>query len=90
MESEQNNGTSEKRKRGRPRVSPEDKKMHRGVRITLEDWATYQIIGGNEWLREKLRAAKLTHAQQRAREQLLAELKGQQGLPLDAPSSTES
>ena len=51
----------------------------RGVRLTAQEWATLQALGGAEWIRARLARARLTPAQQAAREALLLEA-GQQRL----------
>lgn len=65
---------SETKKGGRPPVD-EPRKM-RGIRLTVQEWATFQAVGGANWLRERLDAVKLTPIQRRARDELLRQLGG--------------
>lgn len=67
---------AEPRGRGRPRST--DPRTMRGFRATAEEWATYQALGGNAWLMQKLKAARLTPEQASERARILAELAGQQ------------
>lgn len=46
---------------GRPRVA-EARRM-RGLRLTAEEWATLQALGGADWLRDRLRRARLSDEQ---------------------------
>lgn len=40
---------------GRPPV--EEPRQTRGVRMTAQEWATFQALGGGEWLRDMLAKA---------------------------------
>lgn len=73
--------SGEKNKGGRPPV--EEIRQTRGVRLTVKEWATFQAVGGSNWLREKLETAKLTPTQKQARDELVKKLGGQIPLGLD-------
>ena len=66
---------------GRPSI--EEPRQTRGVRLTVKEWATFQAVGGSNWLREKLEAVKLTPTQKQARDDLVKKLGGQILLDLD-------
>lgn len=63
---------------GRPKS--EEPRAVRGVRLTAHEWATLQALGGADWIRARLARARLTPAEQAAREALLLEAAGQQRL----------
>lgn len=43
--------------------------------MTLQEWATFQAVGGSDWLREKLDNAKLTPVQEMARDIMMKNVK---------------
>jgi hypothetical protein len=56
--------TSNGKRMGRPPV--EEPRKTRGVRMTEREWATFQALGGVDWLRDKLGAVRLTPEQKKA------------------------
>lgn len=75
--------TTEPRSPGRPRS--DDPRQVRGVRLTAEEWAKFQALGGALWLRARLDRARLTPEQAAQRAALLDEAAGQARLPIGAP-----
>ncbi len=49
----------EKRKLGRPAIPVEKRMTNRGVRMLVEQWEKFDLLGGAKWLRRKVDQAKV-------------------------------
>jgi hypothetical protein len=45
-------------KTGRPPIPPEQKLEQRSLRLTKAQWAKLALLGGAEWIRKKINAAR--------------------------------